>query len=184
MGLMIRLSVAKICFGMVLADDILLDTESCQLWICQRNNDFWKNTNKFHCNGILITDVFSWWFLKSVMASDIHIFLHILLPMMIRIFSWIYFSGGLANGTMTIFGMGMRHIRWVRSMDGHSVQMLAWNGKFRAQTVKVLYPTLHSIPSMTLCIQTTTWIRKPLTYSDDWSKKIFFCSWHKVYLIF
>ena len=31
MRLMIRLSVAKIPFGMVLADDMLLDTESCQL---------------------------------------------------------------------------------------------------------------------------------------------------------
>ena len=84
-------------------------------------------------------------FWKSVMASDIHIFMHILLPMMIRIFSWIYFSGGLANGTVTIFGTGMRHIRGVRSMDGHSVQMWAWNAKFWAQRVKVSCPTLHSI---------------------------------------
>ena len=51
------------------------------------------------------------------MASDIHIFMHILLPMMIRIFSWVYFSGGLANSTVTIFGTGMRHIRGVRSTD-------------------------------------------------------------------
>ena len=38
---MIRLSVAKIPFGMV--EDMSLETESCQLWICQRNNDFWEN---------------------------------------------------------------------------------------------------------------------------------------------
>ena len=44
MRLMIRLSVAKIHFGMVPADDMSLDTESCQSWICQRNNDFWENT--------------------------------------------------------------------------------------------------------------------------------------------
>ena len=31
-------------------------------------------------------------------------------------------------------------------MDGHSVQMLAWNVKFWAQRVKVLCPTFHSIP--------------------------------------
>ena len=42
--LMIRLSVAKIPFGMVLADYMSLETESCQLWICQRNNDFSENT--------------------------------------------------------------------------------------------------------------------------------------------
>ena len=30
-------------------------------------------------------------------------------------------------------------------MDGHSVQMLAWNVKFRAQRVKVSHPTFHSI---------------------------------------
>ena len=44
MTLMIRLSVAKIHFGMVPADDMSLETESCQSWICQRNNDFWENT--------------------------------------------------------------------------------------------------------------------------------------------
>ena len=44
MRLMIRLSVAKIRFGMVLADDMSLDTESCQSWICQRNNNFGENT--------------------------------------------------------------------------------------------------------------------------------------------
>ena len=43
MRLMIRLSVAKIPSGMVLADDMSLDTKSCQSWICQRNNDFWEN---------------------------------------------------------------------------------------------------------------------------------------------
>ena len=48
---------------------------------------FGKTQNIFPCNGIWITDDFSWWFLKSMMASDIHIFLHILLLMMIRIFS-------------------------------------------------------------------------------------------------
>ena len=41
MRLMIRLSVAKINFGMLLADDMSLDTECCQLWKRQRNNDFW-----------------------------------------------------------------------------------------------------------------------------------------------
>ena len=55
MRLMIRLSVAKIPFGMVLADDMSLDTESCQLWICQRNNDFWENTKyislQWHLNN-------------------------------------------------------------------------------------------------------------------------------------
>ena len=56
---------------------------------------FGKTQNRFHCNGIWITDVFSQWFLKSVMVSDIHIFLHILLSMMIRIFSCIYFSDGM-----------------------------------------------------------------------------------------
>ena len=53
---------------------------------------FGEKQNRSHCNGIWITDIFSWWILNSVMASDIHIFLHILLPMMIRIFSCIYFS--------------------------------------------------------------------------------------------
>ena len=43
----------------------------------------------------------------------------------------LHFSPGRpANGTTTIFGMGMRQIRGVRSMDRHPVQMLAWNGKF------------------------------------------------------
>ena len=61
------------------------------------------------------------------MASDIHIFLHILLPMMIRIFLHLFLRW---NGNITIFCMGMRDIRGVRSMNGDSVQMLeSWKWK-------------------------------------------------------
>ena len=103
---------------------------------------FGKTQNRFHCNGIWITDVFSQWSLKSVTACAIHIFLHILLLMMIRIF-----SGQLRNYLDLFFGWSMGTVwgtRGVRSMDGHSVQMLAWNVKFWAQRVKVLCPTFHS----------------------------------------
>ena len=43
---MIRLPVAKIPFGMV-EDMSGLETESCQSWICQRNNDFWEKKIDF-----------------------------------------------------------------------------------------------------------------------------------------
>ena len=39
---MIRVPVAKIPFGIV--EDMALETDSCELWICQRNNDFLENT--------------------------------------------------------------------------------------------------------------------------------------------
>ena len=42
---MIRLPVAKIPFGMV--EDLSLEIESCQLWICEINNDFWENQKDF-----------------------------------------------------------------------------------------------------------------------------------------
>ena len=45
---MIGLPVAKIPFGMV-ADMplVLLEIYSCELWICQRNNDFWEKKIDF-----------------------------------------------------------------------------------------------------------------------------------------
>ena len=57
---MVILPVAKIPFGMV-EDMALVPLEiySCELWICERNNDFWEK-NRFYCNGIGIRDVFSW----------------------------------------------------------------------------------------------------------------------------
>ena len=172
----------------------------------------WENRKyislQWHLNNrCLLTVIFkicdSFWY-SYILAyfaanDDKDIFLHLLLR-------W--------NHNITIFCMGTRDIRGVRSMDGDSVQMLAWNGKFQAQRVKVSCLTLHSISvwahcstqkskcrekvlvhfyddhfhwqsclhekqrvleyrvfdvllgkgtlelSMTLCIQTSTWIRK------------------------
>ena len=47
---MIRLPVAKIPFGMV--EDMALvplplEIYSCKLWICERNDDFWKRKIDF-----------------------------------------------------------------------------------------------------------------------------------------
>ena len=47
---MIRLPVTKIPFGMV--EDMALvplslEIYSCKLWICERNNDFWKEKIDF-----------------------------------------------------------------------------------------------------------------------------------------
>ena len=82
--------------------------------------------------------------LKSVMASVIPIFLHILLLMMIRILChydiiWISFSCGLP-----VWGN-----RGMKSID-NSVQILEWNVKFWAQSVKgfcawlfILYQSVH-----------------------------------------
>ena len=42
---MIRLPVAKIPFVMV--EDVSLETDSYQWWICQRNNDFWEKKIDF-----------------------------------------------------------------------------------------------------------------------------------------
>ena len=107
---------SKILFGMVLADDMWLD--HWILPVVDMSKKQWllgKTQNRFHCNGIWITDIFSLWFLKSVTdfwysyilayfaANDNKdIFLDLFL-------GW--------NGTTTMFGMGMRHIRGVRSMD-------------------------------------------------------------------
>ena len=45
---MIRLPVGKIPFGMV-EDMALVPLEiySCELWICERNNDFWQKKIDF-----------------------------------------------------------------------------------------------------------------------------------------
>ena len=49
--MMIRLSVAMITFGMV--EDVSLETESCQSWICQRNNAF-----DFSCTNPVILVIY------------------------------------------------------------------------------------------------------------------------------
>ena len=136
--------------------------------------------HRFHCNGIWITDIFSRWFLKSVTVSDIHIFLHILLLIMahddkdifwstkklLGFIFWVeygYWQTVLWDSLVPVWG-----IRGVRSMDGHSVQMLAWNIKFWAQRVKVLYPTFHSI---------SVWAHYSTPKSKWWQKKFWSTLW-------
>ena len=153
---------------------------------------FRKTQNRFHCNGIWITDIFSQWFSKSVTASDIHIFLHILLLMMIRIFSgqlrnylfifrveYRYWQTVLQHSLVLVWG-----IRGVRSLDGNSVLMLAWNVKFRAQRVKVSYPTFSfhislstlqhtEVKMLTKKFWSTLWWPLRLTVMFTWKAESF-----------
>ena len=139
---MIRLPVAKIPFGMV--EDMSLETESCQSWICQRNSDFWENKIDFIAMVIFeICDTVCYLCILAYFAA------HDDTDNVIRrIFSG-YLRYYLDFFFLWTTGTSMRHYRGEKY--GHSVQILAWNVKFWAQRVKVLCPTLHSISVCAHC---------------------------------